>query len=439
MTHRTNTTPLSGCRSGVFQATAGILLLAFCVDSSAIAGTGIRLSTTDGSVIHARTFDYASPLNSTVIVVPHDQGFVGTTPGDRPGMEWQSNFAFVGVSFLDMPHVLDGVNEQGLAVGMFLFPGYADYVHKRPKDTSNALASWEVSNWLLSNFSTVGEVRRAVSEVIVLPVPLEAFGGIPPFHYIVHDAEGGCIVLEAQDGRLHVFDNPLGVIANAPDFHWQITNLLTYRNQSPLDVPHIDLKDFRIAPTAENSLPPRLPGDDTSPSRFVRAVWASQNAMPAVTGEEGVFAAFHVLNGFDIPRPLATDQYGDPVIKDYTVWTSAIDLKNARFYFHTYDNRRVRMVDLMSEDLDSQEIQKVSMSGGEDVERLNQGGQQQPAIPIPGGLGSGSMSIPGPVDIGDAVEDTVAKQLREAAEKEADPELRKKLWEEYEGYVKQSQ
>ncbi len=33
-------------------------------------------------------------------------------------------------------------------------------------------------------------------------------------------------------------------------------------------------------------------------------------------------------------------------------------------------------------------------------------------------------------------DDIVARQLREAAEKETDPELRKKLWQEYEDYKK---
>jgi hypothetical protein len=36
--------------------------------------------------------------------------------------------------------------------------------------------------------------------------------------------------------------------------------------------------------------------------------------------------------------------------------------------------------------------------------------------------------------LGDADDDIVARQLREAAEKESDPELKKKLWEEYQKY-----
>jgi hypothetical protein len=48
----------------------------------------------------------------------------------------------------------------------------------------------------------------------------------------------------------------------------------------------------------------------------------------------------------------------------------------------------------------------------------------------PGGVG-GSV----PPDVGDGSDDDiVARQLREAAEKETDPELREKLWDEYRAY-----
>jgi hypothetical protein len=43
--------------------------------------------------------------------------------------------------------------------------------------------------------------------------------------------------------------------------------------------------------------------------------------------------------------------------------------------------------------------------------------------------------VPQPADVPDGHDDdVVARQLREAAEKETDPELRKKLWDEYRRY-----
>lgn len=52
---------------------------------------------------------------------------------------------------------------------------------------------------------------------------------------------------------------------------------------------------------------------------------------------------------------------------------------------------------------------------------------------VGGGGGSGPKSIPADIPDG-ADDDIVARQIREAAMKETDPELRAALWEEYRRY-----
>lgn len=44
-------------------------------------------------------------------------------------------------------------------------------------------------------------------------------GGItPPLHFFVTDASGDSIVVEYVQGVLKVFDSPLGVVTNAPNY-----------------------------------------------------------------------------------------------------------------------------------------------------------------------------------------------------------------------------
>ena len=55
--------------------------------------------------------------------------------------------------------------------------------------------------------------------------------------------------------------------------------------------------------------------------------------------------------------------------------------------------------------------------------------------PAPPGRGPGGQGGAGPSDLPDAKDDDIiARQLREAAMAEPDPELREKLWEEYRRY-----
>ena len=63
------------------------------------------------------------------------------------------------------------------------------------------------------------------------------------------------------------------------------------------------------------------------------------------------------------------DSHGN-ILADYTVWTSANDLKAKRFYFRTYQNSQIRMVDLAKMNHDAKDVTKVSMQGDEVIKSL---------------------------------------------------------------------
>jgi choloylglycine hydrolase len=196
---------------------------------------------------------------------------------------------------------------------------------------------------------------------------------VPPVHYVVHDATGKSIVIEYTEGKLNIYDNPLGIMSNSPTFDWHMTNLRNYVNFSLSDVPPVQLGSVKLLPFGQGSGMLGLPGDFTPPSRFVRAAAFSQSVLPSQTGIEAVLEAFHILNAFDIPkggvREHEKDGHGN-VIADYTIWISANDLKAKRFYFRTYENSQIRMVDLTKQKLDGKEIVKWSMQGDEVVRDL---------------------------------------------------------------------
>jgi choloylglycine hydrolase len=89
-----------------------------------------------------------------------------------------------------------------------------------------------------------------------------------------------------------------------------------------------------------------LPGDFTPPSRFVRAVIFSQAATPNKTAEDAVLSAFHILNQFDIAKGSVINASVGGAQPEITEWTSANDLKNLRWYFRTFRDQSIRMVDL---------------------------------------------------------------------------------------------
>jgi hypothetical protein len=69
-------------------------------------------------------------------------------------------------------------------------------------------------------------------------------------------------------------------------------------------------------------------------------------------------------------------------------------------------------------------------------QQSDQQGSDQTVTGVRGTSSSGKQSTAPPDNPDGSDDDVVARQLREAAEKEMDPELKKKLWEEYKRYKK---
>ena len=338
------------------------------------ACTGIRLIAGDGTVVYARTLEFGTDLDSDVIMVPRGYARTGTTPQGENGLKWTSRYASLGANGVGLPYLFDGVNEKGLAAGLFYFPTTAGYMSYNPAQASRTIAPWEVGSWILENFATVEEVKHNIGSVAVAEVVFQKWGFVPPIHYVVHDASGKSIVIEYVDGRLHVHDNVLGVMSNWPTFDWHMTNLRNYVNFSMVNVPPAKVGGLTLTGFGQGTGMLGMPGDFTPPSRFVRAVAYSTSVLPSKTGDEAVLQAFHILNNFDIPKGAAREEqrdgHGNP-IADYTLWTSASDLKARRFYFRTHENSQIRSIDLMKMPLDAKSIATISMKGPEVIKSLN--------------------------------------------------------------------
>lgn len=352
------------------RAVVTIVVLSQVIACPAVvwACTGITIKPKDGSIIFARTLEFAMDIKSNIIVVPRGKEYVGTAPGDKPGLRWKTRYGIVGANAFDMSVTVDGLNEKGLQVGLFYFPGFATYQEITAQDNDKALAPWELGVYLLGTCSDVKEAVVAAKDVRVGEVVQKDMGFVPPVHYVLTDSSGQCVVLEYVGRELKIYQNPLGVMSNSPPFDWHMTNLSNYVNLTVSNVPKLDVGGNAIKGLGQGSGMLGLPGDFTPPSRFVRAVAFSKSALPVETAQEGVLQAFHILNQFDIPKGAARGLEHGKEVADYTLWTSAADLKNLRYYFRTYDNSQIRMVDLKAVDFDAEEIRTISTQGQEQIE-----------------------------------------------------------------------
>ena len=104
-----------------------ILAAALGFVPAAQACTGIRLVAKDGGVVAARTLEFGFDLHSEVMVVPAGTALTGTLPDGGKGISYKTKYGFAGANGMGLPVIVDGLNDQGLYVGLFYFPGYASY------------------------------------------------------------------------------------------------------------------------------------------------------------------------------------------------------------------------------------------------------------------------------------------------------------------------
>lgn len=324
--------------------------------------TGLKLRAKDGSIVHGRTLEFGIKLDISCAVVPRGYQFTGTTPEGK-GISYTSKYGVVGAIAYNAPAILDGINEAGLSVGTFYFPDFAEYAEMTPGNRSKGLSPLEFSNWIITQFATVEEVKDALTNISIFPTVIKEWGNTPPpLHYIVFDKSGKSIVIEPRGGKLKVYDSKLGVLTNSPGFDWHQLNLRNYVNLRAVNAPPLKIEGVELIPFGQGSGMAGIPGDFTPPSRFVQAAIFEAAAIPSDNAQKAIFQMFHILNHFDIPVGTIRQVENGTLLTDYTLLTCARDPQALQFYFRTYDDQTIRMIDLKKFDLNAKAIKTLNAS-----------------------------------------------------------------------------
>ena len=251
-----------------------------------------------------------------------------------------------GMAYLygDVPLFYDAVNEHGLAMAALNFPHSAVYHQKR--EGMYNLASFELIGWVLGQCKTLAEAVVLLRGTNILSDSISPTLPATPLHWMIADRNGSVVAEPLTDG-LMVVENPYGVLTNEPPFAAQVANLAQYRHLSPHAGQNL------LCPSAELPILSRgtgavgLPGDWSSPSRFVRAVFVKTHTVDesAEAGnlgeacERAVNRFFHMMESVSLPLGVVRTERGDAV---QTQYTSCADLLTGEYYYHTYDCWEVR-------------------------------------------------------------------------------------------------
>ncbi len=314
-----------------------------------LACTHFRLVAKDNSVVVGRSMEFGPNLETEIYTVNRRTVFKSKGPDGNPGMQWQAKYGYLALNGFRLFPV-SGMNETGLSFDLLYFPGFAQYETYDANRASHAIPYYQMADYLLGNFSTVSEIKKTLPKVNVYAKPLEHVGQsvVFPVHYVLTDRSGQSIVIEYVEGRLHIYDEKVGVFTNSPAYPWQTTNLRNYMNLSAYAPKPIVKDGITYAATGQGGGALGLPGDYTPPSRFVRTAYLVNTAKPMDNALKTVNLAAHILNNVDIPYGTVRGARGAqvPDDMDFTQWIVIKDLTHKMLYFRSYDDLTLQKIDM---------------------------------------------------------------------------------------------
>lgn len=345
-----------------------VVIVAMLGVSNGNACMWFTLGATDGSWIVARTMEFGVPFKWQMVVVPQGTRFSSPAPNDKPGHAWKTKHGYVGYySIGPEGAVSEGMNEKGLTFGALWFEPNMTYQEVPTGDENQAVAITYFGPWVLGNFETVDEIRKAIANIRVYGEVVKGLDMIPPLHFAVTDATGKTIVIEFEEGKVNVYDAPLGIMTNAPNYPWHISNLRQYVNISGSLNKNGALSDLKLTPTGHGAGMIGLPGDITPPSRFVKLAVYVNSVIKQPNAEKNLNLAQHIVNAFDIPLGIVVDRgpEGKPVSMEKTDFATFKDVTNKVMYQRLYDNMEITKVDLRKIDFKSDRIKYIAFNPGD--------------------------------------------------------------------------
>lgn len=306
--------------------------------------TSFTLQSLQMENMFCRTMDFSYDIEPGFFIIPRNN------PWYNPITMKKHNdcYSFIGIG-QEADNVLgffDGVNERGFAAAALYFAGYADYDIPVEDKNKEPIASLDFLHYILGRCASVDELDMILKNICVIGLPDPVTKTAAPLHWIATDKSGKCVVIEQTRNGLEIFDNPIGVMTNSPDFMWHMTNLRNYMELSTIQEKRTCWENVELTPFGQAGGTMLLPGGYTSPERFVRTAFLKTHSQVPKDRVDAIMTCFHIVESVSIPRGIV---FTDKGTFDYTKYTAFINTNTCEYYFKTYDNSQIATTRLISD------------------------------------------------------------------------------------------
>ncbi len=252
------------------------------------------------------------------------------------GAPWGGAYPMVGMATVveGYPLYYDAVNAQGLAMAGLHFPRSCAY--PPPREGAENVGSYALIPTLLSRCATVAEAMQEMERIHLCDRAFSADYPATPLHWMLADRHQAAVIEATAEG-VRIYHNPAGVMTNEPPLPHQLSHLSHYAHLTP----HQPAGAWQN-PVSRGGGAVGMPGDYTSPSRFVRAAFGAAHA-PAEEDEPPISAYLRRMAAVEIPRGWVQAEDGRWVVTHYT---ACMDLTQGVYYYRTAECHRVTAVRL---------------------------------------------------------------------------------------------
>ncbi len=304
------------------------------------------ISVTAGYNYFGRNLDFELSFGEKVIITTRNFEICF-----RNGKTIKNHFAIIGMGIesKNFPLYFDATNEKGLSIAGLNFPDNAKYMDKR--DGFENIASFEVILWILTQCKSVKDARMLLRKINITNEAFDEKMAPSPLHWIIADKTESVVVEQTKEG-VKVFDAPIGVLTNNPPFDIQMFNLKNYMSVTAQEPQNIFSDKIDLKPYSRGMGGIGLPGDLSSPSRFVKASFLKLNSVFGKTEQEIINQFFHIL--YSAYQVRGAVKVGDEY--EITHYTSCCNTDKGIYYYTTYNNSQINAVSLFAEDLESDKL-----------------------------------------------------------------------------------
>jgi len=310
-----------------------------------------------------RNLDLEYGYDERVTITPRNHPFRFRLAGELP-----RHFAMIGTAHMaeGCPLYYEATNEKGLSMAGLNFPGNGVYVPPRKGKVN--LAPFELIPWLVGGCGSLAEAKERLKEVSIADLHFSKELPNTPLHWLLADRSGAAVLEQTAEG-LRVYENPVGVLTNNPPFGWHMTNLCNYMALEAADPQSRFSPQLSLVPYSRGMGSWGLPGDYSSPSRFVRAAFVLHNTTPQQGERQNIGRFFHILGSVAMPHGCVL--VGEKKLPEFTRYSCCCNTTKGIYYYTTYENSAITAVDMHRENLEGSTPVSYPMMNKQQIARQN--------------------------------------------------------------------